>query len=161
MTLAVCSRTSPHNLQVLRRFSQKVYATPSRRNMKEGKGETEEMTYPHISFAIDNFEDMFDDVVVRDGESLGIELTACDHAGRINVVLFSASVPYEAMKRVYDSRQEKDLDSPFLSFAFAIGRNKCDEHSELFQFHVISISICSYAKLQIAPKRIEYILDSD
>ena len=106
VTLAVCSRTSPHNLQVLRRFSQKVYATPSRRNMKEGKGETEEMTYPHISFAIDNFEDMFDDVVVRDGESLGIELTACDHAGRINVVLFSASVPYEAMKRVYDSRKD-------------------------------------------------------
>ena len=65
VTLAVCSRTSPHNLQVLRRFSQKVYATPSRRKM-EGKGESEEMTYPHISFAIDNFEDMFDDVVVRD-----------------------------------------------------------------------------------------------
>ena len=114
VTLAVCSRTSPHNLQVLRRFSQKVYATPSRRNMKEGKGETEEMTYPHISFAIDNFEDMFDDVVVRDGESLGIELTACDHAGRINVVLFSASVPYEAMKRVYDSREEKRPRQSFL-----------------------------------------------
>ena len=109
VTLAVCSRTSPHNLQVLRRFSQKVYATPSRRKM-EGKAESEEMTYPHISFAIDNFEDMFDDVVVRDGESLGIELTAWDNAERINVVLFSASVPYEAMKRVYDSRE--DFNSP-------------------------------------------------
>ena len=129
VTLAVCSRTSPHNLQVLRRFSQKVYATPSRRNMKEGKGETEEMTYPHISFAIDNFEDMFDDVVVRDGESLGIELTACDHAGRINVVLFSASVPYEAMKRVYDSRQENHRQSLLLICIrnFAIGRKKSDE----------------------------------
>ena len=70
----------------------------------EGKAESEEMTYPHISFAIDNYEDMFDDVVVRDGESLGIELTAWDNAERINVVLFSASVPYETMKRVYDAR---------------------------------------------------------
>ena len=108
VTLAVCSRTSPHNLQVLRRFSQKVYATPSRRKM-EGKGESEEMTYPHISFAIDNYEDMFDDVVVRDGESLGIELTAWDAAERINVVLFSASVPYEAMKRVYDARASQTV----------------------------------------------------
>ena len=141
MTLAVCSRTSPHNLQVLRRFSQKVYATPSRRNMKEGKGEIEEMTYPHISFAIDNFEDMFDDVVVRDGESLGIELTACDHAGRINVVLFSASVPYEAMKRVYDSRQGNHRQSLHVMCNCS---EKSNEQSKFFfNFFVISISICS------------------
>ena len=61
MTLAVCSRTSPKNLQVLRRFSQKVYATPSRRKM-EAKGDTEEMTYPYLSFTVDNYEDMFKEV---------------------------------------------------------------------------------------------------
>lgn len=108
ITLAVCSRTSPKNLQVLKRFSQKVYATPSRRKM-ESKGESEEMTYPHISFAVDNYDEMFNDVVVRDGESVGIELTAYDQAGRINVVLFSASVPYEAIKRVYDARASQTV----------------------------------------------------
>ena len=108
VTLAVCSRTSPKNLQVLRRFSQKVYATPSRRKM-EGKGECEEMTSPHISFAVDNFDEMFDDVVVRDGESVGIELTATDQAGNINIVLFNASVPYEALKRVYDARASQTV----------------------------------------------------
>ncbi len=108
VTLAVCSRTSPKNLQVLKRFSQKVWATPSRRKM-ESKGESEEMTYPHISFAVDNYDEMFNDVVVRDGESVGIELTASDQAGNINVVLFSASVPYEAMRRVYDARASQTV----------------------------------------------------
>ncbi len=62
MTLAVCSRTSPKNLQVLRRFSQKVYATPSRRRQQESKADAEEMTYPYLSFNVDNYEDMFKEV---------------------------------------------------------------------------------------------------
>ena len=108
ITLAVCSRTSPKNLQILRRYTQKVYATPSRRKM-EGKGEQEEMTYPYISFAVDNFEDMFNELVVRDGESVGIELTASDHSNNLNLMLFSASVPYEAIKRVYDARTSQTV----------------------------------------------------
>ncbi len=62
MTLAVCSRTSPKNLQVLRRFSQKVYATPSRRRQQESKADAEEMTYPFLSFNVDNYEEMFQEV---------------------------------------------------------------------------------------------------
>ena len=42
----------------------------------DGKGDGEEITYPHICFSVDNFEDGFEDVIVRDGESVGIELTA-------------------------------------------------------------------------------------
>ena len=110
VTLAVCSRTSPKNLQVLRRYSQKVYATPSRRRSMESKSDNEEMTYPYISFAVDNFADMFDDVVVRDGESVGIELTATDPENKlINAVLFSASVPYEAIHRVYEARTSQTV----------------------------------------------------
>ena len=62
-------------------------------------------------------------VVVRDGESIGIELTATNPPesrpppeGRylgdpelVNTVLFSASVPYEALKRVYESRASQTV----------------------------------------------------
>ncbi len=43
-------------------------------------------------------------MVLRDGESVGVELTASDPAGHFTVVLFAASVPYEAIHRVYESR---------------------------------------------------------
>ncbi|XP_028027762.1 uncharacterized protein KIAA0930 homolog [Bombyx mandarina] len=56
LTLAICTRTSPKELQVLKRHSQKVYASPSRRKM-DTKGEGEEMTYPHICFMVDNFDE--------------------------------------------------------------------------------------------------------
>jgi len=37
---------------------QKVYASPSRRRM-DTKGELEEMTYPHICFMVDNFDEVW------------------------------------------------------------------------------------------------------
>ena len=79
--------------QVLKRHTQKVYATPSRRKM-DGKGDGEEITYPHICFSVDNFEDGFEDVIVRDGESVGIELTASAprHSTYIRTVISKVSV---------------------------------------------------------------------
>ena len=56
--------------------------------------------------------------MVRDGESIGIELTATDppevnqterYSDLVNTVLFSASVPYEALKRVYESRASQTV----------------------------------------------------
>ena len=64
VTLAVYSRTSHKDIQVLRRYSQKVYATPSRRKM-DGKGDSEEMTYPYVCFTVDNFDEIFDEVRKR------------------------------------------------------------------------------------------------
>ena len=61
VTLAVYSRTSHKDIQVLRRYSQKVYATPSRRKM-DGKGDSEEMTYPYVCFTVDNFDEIFNEV---------------------------------------------------------------------------------------------------
>ena len=63
VTLAVYSRTSHKDIQVLRRYSQKVYATPSRRKMDE-KGDSEEMTYPYVCFTVDNFDEIFDEVSI-------------------------------------------------------------------------------------------------
>lgn len=62
LTLAICTRTSPKELQVLRRHSQRVYASPSRRKM-DTKGDSEEITYPHICFMVDNFDEVVNTVL--------------------------------------------------------------------------------------------------
>ncbi|XP_033211320.1 uncharacterized protein LOC117169197 isoform X2 [Belonocnema kinseyi] len=103
LTLATCTRTSPKELQVLRRHSQKVYASPSRRRM-DAKGEHEEMTYPHICFMVDNFDEVFCDILVRDGEMVCVELVASDRDGAVQGVIFLGSIRYDALKKVYDAR---------------------------------------------------------
>ncbi|GAB6028664.1 hypothetical protein CHUAL_004491 [Chamberlinius hualienensis] len=103
LTVAICTRTSPKDLQILRRHSQKVYSSPSRRQM-DHKGETEEMSYPNIFFMIDNFDEVFSDIVVRDGEMVCVELVAGDKDGPYQAVIFQGSIHYEALKRVYDAR---------------------------------------------------------
>ncbi|XP_021710052.1 uncharacterized protein KIAA0930 homolog isoform X2 [Aedes aegypti] len=104
LTLAICTRTSPKELQVLRRHSQKVYASPSRRKM-DTKGESEEITYPHICFMVDNFDEVFHDILVRDGEMVCVELVATDRDGSVQGVIFLGSIRYDALKKVYDARQ--------------------------------------------------------
>lgn len=103
LTLAICTRTSPKDLQILKRHSQKVYASPSRRQMAH-KGETEDFTYPNIFFMVDNFDEVFSDIMVRDGEMVCVELVAADRDGSIQGVIFQGSIRYEALKRVYDAR---------------------------------------------------------
>ncbi|XP_076235718.1 uncharacterized protein LOC143180076 isoform X2 [Calliopsis andreniformis] len=103
LTLAICTRTSPKELQVLRRHSQKVYASPSRRRM-DAKGDIEEITYPHICFMVDNFDEVFCDILVRDGEMVCVELVASDREGAIQGVIFLGSIRYDALKKVYDAR---------------------------------------------------------
>ncbi|KAJ8945408.1 hypothetical protein NQ314_009246 [Rhamnusium bicolor] len=107
LTLAICTRTSPKELQVLKRHSQKVYASPSRRRM-DTKGEVEEITYPHICFMVDNFDEVFHDILVRDGEMVCVELLAADRAGTIQGVIFLGSIRYDALKKVYDARGRKE-----------------------------------------------------
>ncbi|KAH8328870.1 hypothetical protein KR074_008213 [Drosophila pseudoananassae] len=104
LTLAICTRTSPKELQVLRRHSQRVYASPSRRKM-DTKGEGEEITYPHICFMVDNFDEVFSDILVRDGEMVCVELVANDKDGAVQGVIFLGSIRYDALKKVYDARQ--------------------------------------------------------
>ncbi|XP_076362420.1 uncharacterized protein KIAA0930 homolog isoform X2 [Tachypleus tridentatus] len=103
LTCALCTRTSSKNLQVLRRHSQRVYASPSKRSM-DCKGEAEEITYPNIFFMVDNYEEVFQDIIVRNGQMVCVELVATDKDGVIQGVLFLGSICYEALKRVHDSR---------------------------------------------------------
>ncbi|VDK84227.1 unnamed protein product [Litomosoides sigmodontis] len=103
VTCAVCIKTSPQNLQILRKNCQRVYPSPSKRRM-DSKGECEEITYPKIYFAIDDFEQVFSEVVVRDGECVCVELVARDRYRNYEAVIFLGSIRYEVLKQAYDAR---------------------------------------------------------
>uniref|UniRef100_A0A9J2PSW1 SLED domain-containing protein n=2 Tax=Ascaris TaxID=6251 RepID=A0A9J2PSW1_ASCLU len=103
VTCAVCTKTSPQNLQILRKNCQRVYPSPSRRRM-DSKGDCEEITFPKIYFAIDDFEQIFSDVIVRDGECVCVELVARDRYKNREAVIFLGSIRYEVLKQVYDTR---------------------------------------------------------
>lgn len=49
--------TRAQDMMVIALFAVQVYASPSRRKM-DTKGEGEEMTYPHICFMVDNFDEV-------------------------------------------------------------------------------------------------------
>merc|ERR1740128_90477 len=108
LTLAICTRTSPSNLQVIRRASQEVWATPSHRRM-DSKADGEEIIYPYLCFSVDNFDEAFEDIQVRDGEMVAVELVARDCKGSIEAVLSLGCVHYDSVRRVYDARQSQSV----------------------------------------------------
>ncbi|PAA81338.1 hypothetical protein BOX15_Mlig018646g1, partial [Macrostomum lignano] len=103
VTCAVCTRTGARELQILRRFTSRVFASPSRHCM-DGKACREEITYPNIFFSVHNYDELFADCVVRDSELLCVELVACDRRGRLQGVLFLGSIRYESVLEVYQAR---------------------------------------------------------
>ncbi|CAF0819353.1 unnamed protein product [Adineta steineri] len=103
VTTAVCTKTSNKHLQILKRLSTKVYASPSRRDM-ESKGTEEKITYPNIYFTVDNFEDTFCEMVVNEGQMVCVELVAKNLRLNEPKVLFLGSIKYEALKKVYETR---------------------------------------------------------
>ncbi|KAL3841331.1 hypothetical protein ACJMK2_019492 [Sinanodonta woodiana] len=103
LTCAVCTRTGSKDLQALKKYSHRVYPSPSRRRM-DSKGTEEEICYPNIFFSVDNFEEAFADIIVRDCELVTVELVAEDKDGTFQGVIFLGSIRYEALKKVYDAR---------------------------------------------------------
>ncbi|KAI6189158.1 hypothetical protein M3Y98_00432600 [Aphelenchoides besseyi] len=103
VTCAVCIKNMPNNLQILRKNCQRVYPSPSRRRM-DIKGDCEEMTYPKIYFAIDDFEKVFNDVVVTEGECVCVELVAKDPFRNKQAVIFLGSIRFDVLQKLYDSR---------------------------------------------------------
>jgi hypothetical protein len=103
VTTAVCIKTSNKHIQIVKRLSTRVYASPSRRDM-ENKGTEEKITYPNIFFTVDNFEDTFCEMVVNEGQMVCVELAARNPVLNDSRVLFLGSIKYEALKKVYDTR---------------------------------------------------------
>uniref|UniRef100_A0AAZ3RJR9 KIAA0930 n=1 Tax=Oncorhynchus tshawytscha TaxID=74940 RepID=A0AAZ3RJR9_ONCTS len=103
VTCAVCTRSDAGDIHIHRKKSQQVYASPSKHAM-DSKGEESKMSYPNIFFMIDNFEEVFCDMTVGEGEMVCVELVASDKSNTFQGVVFQGSIRYEALKKVYDNR---------------------------------------------------------
>uniref|UniRef100_A0A183SGF6 SPATA6 domain-containing protein n=1 Tax=Schistocephalus solidus TaxID=70667 RepID=A0A183SGF6_SCHSO len=123
LTVGVCTRSGAKEIEILRKCSQVVYASPSSRQM-ESKGTEEKIVYPRIVFHVDNFEELqlsmiqcfmarynflfairkkvFSDCILRDSECLCMEITAYNRLGVLQGVLFEAVVRYSALKTAHD-----------------------------------------------------------
>jgi hypothetical protein len=55
-----------------------------------------------------DFYKAFNEMIVKEGEMVCVELVAND--GRIRKVLFLGSIKYEALKKVYDARVYLQVD---------------------------------------------------
>ncbi|KAJ2401599.1 hypothetical protein GGI23_001290 [Coemansia sp. RSA 2559] len=84
ITVAVCRRRSKQGAQrggmsvVRKHVSKRVYALPSKSRMDKPKDNAcpPECSWPYIYYVIDDFEDMFEDMFVKKGEYLCVELSA-------------------------------------------------------------------------------------
>ncbi|XP_075900084.1 uncharacterized protein KIAA0930 homolog [Nelusetta ayraudi] len=103
VTCAVCTRSDAGDIHVHKRKCQEVFASPSKHAM-DSKGEESKMSYPNIFFMIDNFEEVFSDMTVGEGEMVCVELVASDKSNTFQGVIFQGSIRYEALKKVYDNR---------------------------------------------------------
>ncbi|CAF1390368.1 unnamed protein product [Adineta ricciae] len=104
VTTAVCIKTNDKRLQILKRLSTRVYASPSRRDM-ENKGSEEKITYPKLYFTVDNFEETFCEMFVNEGQMVCVELVAKNPVLNTSRVLFLGSIKYEALRKVYETRE--------------------------------------------------------
>ncbi|XP_038053649.1 uncharacterized protein KIAA0930 homolog isoform X3 [Patiria miniata] len=102
LTCAVCTKTDD-SLSILKKHSQQVYASPSKRRM-DSKGEESAVSYPNIFFMIDNFDEVFGDVTVDEGQLICVEVVAAEKEGQYRSVIFLGSVRYESLRRVYEAR---------------------------------------------------------
>lgn len=101
LTCAICTQTGTKDLEILKRHSKRVYASPSKRDLAS-KGTEETLTYPNLYFIIDDFDEAFNEMIVNENEMICVELVAND--GQYKKVLFLGSIKYESLKRVYDAR---------------------------------------------------------
>uniref|UniRef100_A0A8C5GD85 Zgc:172139 n=1 Tax=Gouania willdenowi TaxID=441366 RepID=A0A8C5GD85_GOUWI len=77
VTCAVCTRSDAGDIHIHKKKCQEVFASPSKHAM-DSKGEESKMSYPNIFFMIDNFEEVFNDMTVGEGEMVCVELVASD-----------------------------------------------------------------------------------
>ncbi|XP_061085118.1 uncharacterized protein KIAA0930 homolog isoform X2 [Conger conger] len=103
VTCAVCTRSDAGDIHIHKKKSQQVFASPSK-NPMDSKGEESKMSYPNIFFMIDNFEEVFSEMTVGEGEMVCVELVASDKSTTFQGVIFQGSIRYEALKKVYDNR---------------------------------------------------------
>ena len=130
LTLAIVSRTGEDEVQILYKSTQQVYPSPSYRNMHQDKStQGEKITYPLIYFSIDSYKDSMSNTVLRDCESLSLELIAIDKSDRSSrFVLFSGSIKYT---QIYTLIHPLILTSNSNSCRFSIRSRRDDRERDM------------------------------
>ncbi|XP_004343079.1 hypothetical protein CAOG_07220 [Capsaspora owczarzaki ATCC 30864] len=95
-------------LVIHKKVTQRVYPSPSKRNMDSGKAEETELTYPHIFFTVDNFDEIFSEVYIVEDECLCLEMVAWPHGSpEQKSTVFQGSVVYAALLNAYQAKVKK------------------------------------------------------
>ncbi|XP_062513253.1 uncharacterized protein KIAA0930 homolog isoform X2 [Corticium candelabrum] len=107
LSCAIAVKQDGHPLQIERKLSHYVYASPSHQRMDK-KGREATLTYPYVFFTVDNFEKVFETMVVREGQSVVVELLAVSHNVQSgcnhSAIVFLGSVKYDVLLKVYKSK---------------------------------------------------------
>ncbi|CAG8577423.1 5683_t:CDS:2, partial [Paraglomus occultum] len=117
LTVAVCTRaTLPDNSQKTsmtcshRHVSTRVYALPTKSRM-DIKDTSMECSYPLIYYVVDDYEEMFEQLIVREDEYLCVELAVPSTDTKIT--LFQGAAPYSALLDIYKQKASSKLNKRF------------------------------------------------
>jgi len=97
-------------LEVVKRVSKKVYATPNKIRMDTNKAEEVQLTYPILYFAIDDFNEAWKDISLNaEGQLVCVELFASGDffvpGKNIKTRLFAGALDYEVVKKEYVAKK--------------------------------------------------------
>lgn len=103
LTSAICKRDPiTRKLSPVSKKTISVYPSPSKRSM-EVKESDEQITYPMLYFSIDNFDELFEGMVIAPGHDACVELVAC--CSEIRTTIFSGAVTHGQLMASYKSRK--------------------------------------------------------
>lgn len=103
LTAAICRRDPvTRKLSPTSKKMIPVFPSPSKRSM-EVKDSDEQITYPMLYFSIDNFDELFEGMVITHEHDACVELVAT--CGKIRSTIFSGAVTYSQLMASYKSRK--------------------------------------------------------
>lgn len=125
LTVAVCRRRSKQQKQqqqhkggmsvVRKHVSKRVYALPNKSRMDLPKGNAAgppECSWPNIHYVIDDYEDMFEDMFIKKGEYLCVELSARipipSSGNDDDEAAFSKDIPVSISKQTADHDEKNN-----------------------------------------------------
>ncbi|CAG8708031.1 15067_t:CDS:2 [Rhizophagus irregularis] len=119
LTVAVCTRTPNDNSNgpnqktsmtcSKKHVSKRVYALPTKSRM-DVKETSMECSYPLIYYVIDDYEDMFEHLIVTDGEYLCVELAPSNDS---KITLFQGAASYSNLLEIYKQKAANKLNKRF------------------------------------------------